>query len=301
MKYKLLKSENLPRPGGEKKIIYIIPLTSSPRNYAVIYPEVPPSQFFDSPGTEMIELRRFRGCPDDAVKKVKLALSGLYYSELKKTSSKLSTLWFSGILFIGFGLFDLFLQDPLILLDEVLIFTGGIWMLAGGLKVKKIHRVLKEKQGTIEEKITRIPVSEDTLCSRIFASIQAKDEHFIKEFKEDFAIEGMKDRVELESRWYVDYIKIDELVKTGQIQTADIRNVMKGINCIIPLKKIVELEEMIHKRVIKGRQTATLSRRLKKIKDRISLACGFSEDALTVYSEFYKSCLAYFSSIGETL
>jgi hypothetical protein len=76
---------------------------------------------------------------------------------------------------------------------------------------------------------------------------------------------------------------------------------MNGISGIIPLKKIAHLEERIHKKMLKGGRTLQLSQKLKKIKNQAKQACGFSEDALTVYTEFYKSSLAYFTARGEKL
>ncbi|MBN2532786.1 MAG: hypothetical protein JXB88_07845 [Spirochaetales bacterium] len=301
MKYRLLKSEKIPVPAGDNKIIYIIPLSSSHKQYAVIYPAIPAGQLLDDIFQERVGLHRFRGCPDNAVGKVKQALIDMIHSELKQSSAKQSSMWIIGIALIGFGVFDLFLPDPLILVDELLILAGGGWILASGLKLKKIHTVLKDKHDSIVKKITGLPVIEDNLCSGIFASIQAKDERLMKEFKENFSIESVKDRIEVETRWYVDYINIEELINTGQVLPFDVRNIMNGLDCIIPLKKIVYLEEKIHNKMVKGENTARLSRKLKIIKNRANRDYGFSEDALTVYSEFYKSASAYFFSKGEKL
>lgn len=301
MKYRLLKSEKLPVPVEENKIIYIIPLSSSHKQYAVIYPVIPAGKLLEYIDLERVELRRFRGCPDDAVDKVKQALVDLIQKELKQSSTNQVSMLIVGIALIGVGVFDLFLLDPFHLLDEFLILAGGGWMLASGLKLKKIHSALKGKHNSIIEKIARLPVSEDNLCSGIFASIQAKDEQMIKEFKEDFSIDSMKDRIEVEARWYVDYINIEEFIKNKQVLSSDVRNIMKGIGCIVPLKAIMRLEEKIHKKMIKGGNTIKLSQKLKKLKLQVKQNCGFSEDALTVYSEFYKSTLAYFTSIGEKM
>lgn len=301
MKYRLLRSEKLPGPAGDNKAIYIIPLSSSRQHYAVIYPAVPTAQLLDCIFLERVELRRFRGCPDDAIDKVKQALGDLIQTELKQSSTKQFSMWIVGIAFIGFGVFDLFLPDPFILLDEFLILAGGGWMLASGLRLKKIHTALKDKQDIIVKKISNLPVSEDNLCSGIFASIQAKDEQAIKESKEDFSIDSIKDRIEAEARWYVDYINIEELIKSKQVLASDIKNIMNGIDCIIPLKKIVHLEEKILKKMLKNENTVNLYQKLKKIKNQVIKSCGFSEDALTVYSEFYKSAYAYFAARGERL
>ena len=301
MKYKLLKSEKLPVAYTEKRIIYIIPLSSSHKNFAVIYPAIPAGSLLRSLLDDKVELHRFKGCPDIAIEKVKQALGDLIHKELKEASAKQSTMWVMGIVLIGLGVINFIFPDPIILLDEILIIAGGGWMLASGIKLKKIHTTLKNRKNDIEKKINDLPVFEDPLCSGIFASIQAKDELIIKEFKEDFSIESLKDRIEVEARWYVDYINIEELISGKHIQKADVRNIMNGIDCIVPLKKIVYLEKNINKKMIKNKNTLKLSQKLKNIKKQIIQKCGFSDDALTVYSEFYKSALDYFATQGEKL
>ncbi|MBN2441273.1 MAG: hypothetical protein JXJ04_08000 [Spirochaetales bacterium] len=301
MKYRLLQSEKLPVPNEEKKIIYMIPLSSSQKHFAVIYPDCPVPALLESIARGTIELRRFMGCPDEAVHKVKQALGELIRREIKTFAAKQSSKYFLGILLIGFGIIDFFLPDPVIFLDEILIIAGGGWILSSGIKLKKIHNKLKSEEEACIKRISQITVNEDPLCSGIFASIQAKDELLIKELREDFSIDSLKDRIEVETRWFVDYIKIEELIQNKQVRKTDVKNIMNGIGCILPLKKIVILEEKIHKRMVKGKSTHKLSGILKKMKKQIMENSGFSDDAITVYSEFYKSAAAYFAAKGETL
>jgi hypothetical protein len=286
---------------GEKKIIYIIPLSSSQKEYAVIYPTFPPGTIIKTLEEKHLELRKFLGCPEDTVNKVKKAIQDMIHSDLKETSTKQSTLFFSGILLILFGIVNFILPDPLVILDEILILLGGIWMLGGGIKLRKTYKALKITQKNMESKIKSIPVTEDPITSGIFASIQAKDERILKEIKEDFSIDNMKDRIEVETRWYVDYINIEDLIQKKQVKKEEVKNFMKGINCIIPLKKIACLEQKIHKKMVKGEKILSLTRALKKLQRKITKKTGFSMDAITVYSEFYKSALSWFQARGENL
>jgi hypothetical protein len=301
MKYRLLKSEKFPAPPGEKKIIYIIPLSSSQKQYAVIYPAIHPGSLLKSLEEKKLELRKFLGCPEETVNNVKKAIQDMIHTDLKESSSKQSTLFFSGILLIVFGIINFVLPDPLILLDEVLMLLGGIWVLGGGIKLRKTYKALKINQENLELKIKAIPVTEDPITSGIFASIQAKDEHIVKQIKKDFSIDTIKDRIEVETEWYVDYINIEELIQNNQAKKEEVKTFMKGINCIIPLKKVVCLEKKINKKMLKGEKTLSLTRALNSLQRKISKKSGFSIDAIIVYSEFYKSALSWFQSRGEDL
>ncbi len=289
MKYRIVMPEDSFIKGTESNIVYVIPVSSNCGEYRIIFPK----RLLRGPGnlfsTADFIIKGFEGCSYEAVYIVQQKLKDLITAKLNLRKSKSESMFIYGIVITVIGIINWFTPDPLPFIDEIVLTLGGAAMAYwGSMKRTKEIPAIKDRTALRKQKIDELEIVEDYSISRIFKSICAKSEPDSIETDDLNKI----DRIELEALWFVKYLNIPQMINSGETSLNEIREIVSMILEILPVKKLVKLE----------RKKGFLKNiRLKRIMKKNTLYKGFSDDAVTVYCEFYKGVKECFENIGEKL
>lgn len=276
MKYKILDHEKFNIKKDDNVVFYILPISSSGKEFQLIYPAKTRQHQLDAWHNKKIMIKQFKGCNSTVIKSVKQSLMDIIKGNMEKIKSSIQTMLFLGILFVLFGIFDLLLPDPLILIDELLIITGGAMLTVGSYVKKKNLATLVAKQDQVIKQIENLHIIEDPICTKIFYSIKQKT--------------GPQD---MENDWYIHQGDIREIHNTTPIALPDLKNILVGISSMIPVAKLTRLENRVNRLRPKGSKAHPAIKRLHKIKSALSHKYRISQDAITIYQIFYHSAQIY--------
>ncbi|MBA7689656.1 hypothetical protein ES703_98164 [subsurface metagenome] len=127
MKYRTMRFNGLLGPNSEA-VIYIIPVSSDPGAYRVIYPHNLGKKLFQLVIKNNLSIKMFEGCSEGALPAVKKKLVEMLNQWLERYSVQMNSLFLVGVALTILGLIDWTFPDPLPLVDE-LVFTvlGVTW------------------------------------------------------------------------------------------------------------------------------------------------------------------------------
>jgi hypothetical protein len=86
----------------------------------------------------------------------------------------------------------------------------------------------------------------------------------------------------------VDYINIEELIKSKSVSPDEVRRTIRLLADVLHLDRLTDLEKKN-------------TRRSKRIKEKIRESGGLSISALVVYNAFYQATRDYFEAQGQSL
>jgi hypothetical protein len=276
MKYKILDHKKFNIKKDNDVVFYILPASSSAKEFQIIYPVKTKEYQLEAWHNKKLVIKQFKGCNNTVIKSVKQSLANIIKDNMEKIKSSMQTMLFLGILFVLFGIFDLILPDPLILIDELLIITGGALLTVSGYIKKKNLSALDKKQEEVIKQIENLHIIEDPICTKIYHSIKKKT--------------GPQD---MDSDWYIHQGDIREINNTTPIALPDLKNILAGIGSMIPVAKLTRLENRINYLRSKGSKAHPAIKRLHKIKNALNHKYGISQDAITIYQIFYHSAQIY--------
>ena len=215
-----------------------------------------------------------------SVSDVEEKIKSLLIRRLERYTSKITALIFSGIAMALLGIANFAFPDPIILADEILLLVGGTIISALAFWARRdALPAYKDRVDAQLRVINRVKPEPDPFLTRIYRTLCEKAEP---------SEEEAEDRIDAESRWLYRYVDIGEIIDKGECTLKDIAAFLNNLQDVLPLKRMAKMES--------GGSSPMKNRRFR---ERISLRTGFSDDALIVYGEFYKSLETYLGEKGE--
>jgi len=179
------------------------------------------------------------------------------------------------------GIINWVIPDPLPFVDELLFTVGG------GLAAWKAWKDRKVKLPELIDKTFRYgyeggrpEVETDSLLTLIFKSIRCRHDPLAA----GESIDGM-DSIEIESLWMTRYLNFDDISLSVKISRSDSNELVQVLERVFPIRKLAKLEGK--------KQTLKRRSRLESLKKETLSTTGFTDNALTVYTEFYRVHLNY--------
>jgi hypothetical protein len=264
------------RPFVTPKRIYIIPLDREPSHYQVLIPNRLPKNLLDLLIQGKLAIQRFEGCPAEAIANIKAQLSRIGARRLSRYSIRMNQVLVAGTVLVVLGIINFTLPDPLPLADEILMVGGGCGIgLIAYRNRRKVLPLLQDKTARAAERLEDLECTGDLLLTRIHEAIKARsatgDDPLVKEPVDPF---------ELESRWLVEYLDLQQLIDRKAITEEHLDSLLEVLSNAFPLSQFLSLERKLR------RDPKDVRARRKR--DRLAGRYGLSADALTVYAEFYR-------------
>ena len=288
MKYKTLGWRPSYVSGDEPVTIYIIPVSSEPDEYRVIYPETLEKHIVEVLTDRALRIRSFEGCTDHAIDVIQDYLTNLLTRTGDKSSTQSNVKFVLGVALVVLGIINWTFPDPLPLIDELLLVIGGGALAVWSARAKKLLPVFRERLEEAVREVRGLMFSSDPLLTRIYDSIRAKQQPE-KEYDEQSSV----DRIEAEAQWFVKFLNVRDMIESESVTVDDVREVAGALRDIIPLKTLVRLERSYLRYGTRAR--------LKRLREKTQRRLDLTDDALAVYCGFYRSAREYFEREGLQL
>ena len=271
MKYNLIPSGK--SNGADTIFIYILPAAFEGSSYSIAYPDCKTEDIL----AERITIRTFEGYSPKAVKEIEVELKERLQKKHIRYAERLNTYFTAGIGVFILGIVNWVIPDPLPLVDELLFTIGGgltAWKAWNDRKVKLPALIDQNYRYGYDG--VRPEVETDSILTTVFKSIRCKiDPRAAGEVNENL------DSIEIESLWMTRYLNIQDLTASIDSGISGIGDLIGVIEKVFPIREIVKLE---------GRnQSKRVRSRLQNLKQEIIRKTGITQDALTVYCEFYRT------------
>jgi hypothetical protein len=264
------------RPFVAPKCIYIIPLSGDPTHYQVLIPIRLDKKLLDLLIQDKLEIHRFKDCPAEAVDNIKAQLGRSCAQGPYRYSIRMNQVLVAGTVLVVLGIINFTLPDPLPLADEILMIGGGIGLaIVGYRKRRRVLPLLREKNERAARRLDDLECPEDILLTRIHEAIEDRGAT-----SGDPSAQELVDPFELESRWLVEYLDLQQLIDSKVISIAHLESLLEVLSNAFPLSKFLSLERKLRKDPKDGRTRIA--------RDKMAERYGLSADAFTVYAEFYR-------------
>jgi hypothetical protein len=286
MKYKTLGWKPSYVSGDKPETIYIIPVSSEPDEYRVIYPETLEKHIVEVLTDRALRIRSFEGCTDQAIDVIQDYLVNLLTRTGDRSSARTNVKFVLGVTFVVLGIINWTFPDPMPLIDELLLVIGGGALAGWSARAKKLLPDFRERLDEAAREVRSLNPSPGPLLTRIYNSIRAKQQ---PEYNEQSSL----DQIEAEAQWFVKFLNVRDMIESESVTIDDVRELAGALRDIIPLKTLVRLERSYLRH--------GTSIRLKRLREKIKRRLDLSDDALAVYCGFYRSAQEYFEREGLQL
>ena len=264
------------RPFVAPKCIYIIPLSENPSQYQVLTPSRLSKSLLDLLLQDKLVIRRFADCPAEAIANIKAQLGRGCTQQPSRYSVRTNQLLVAGTLLVVLGIINFALPDPMPLADELLMLGGGAGIgIVAYRNRRKVLPLLRDKTERAVKRLDDLECPDDILLTRIHEAIQARSTT-----SGEAAAQEAVDPFELESRWLVEYLDLQQLIDSKITTLEDLDSLLAVLSNAFPLSRFLSLERKLRKNPKDGRA--------RMARDRMAERYGLSADAFTVYTEFYR-------------
>jgi len=264
------------RPFVAPKCIYIIPLSRDPSHYQVLIPARLTKNLLDLLIQDKLVIYRFKGCPAEAVRNIKAQLGRSCARGPSRYSIRMNQLLVAGTVLVVLGIINFTFPDPLPLADEILMIGGGAGVgVLGYRNRRKVLPLLSDKTEKAVKRLDGLECPDDVLLTRIHEAIRARSAA-----SGDPSVKEPVDPFELESRWLVEYLDLQQLVDSKVVTLKHLHSLLDVLSNALPLSRFLSLERELRKNPKDGRA--------RTARDRMAERHGLSADAFTVYAEFYR-------------
>ena len=264
------------RPFVAPKSIYIIPLSRDPSHYQVLIPGRLTKNLLDLLIQDKLVIRCFEDCPAEAVANIKAQLDRSCAQGLSRYSIRMNQVLVAGTVLVVLGIINFTFPDPLPLADEILMVGGGAGIgILGYRNRRKFLPLLRDKTERAAKRLHGLECHDEILLNRIHAAIRARSAA-----SGDPPAKEPVDPFELESRWLVEYLDLQQLVDTKAVTIEHLKSLLEVLSNAFPLSKFLSLERKLRKNPKDGRTRAA--------RDGMADRYGLSADGFTVYAEFYR-------------
>jgi hypothetical protein len=264
------------RPFVAPRCIYIVPLSGDPSHYQVLIPTRLGKNLLDLLIQDKLVIYSFEACPAGAVAGIKAQLGLSCTRGSSRYSTRMNQMIVAGTVLVVLGIINIGLQDPVLMADEILMIGGGAVIGALGYRNRrKVLPLLNDKTEMAVKRLDGLECSDDVLLTRIHEAIRARSAA-----NPDPAAKELVDPFELESRWLVEYLDLQQLIDSKLITVEHLGSLLEVLCDTFPLAKFLSLERRLRKDPKDGRA--------RTARDRAAERYGLSADAFTVYAEFYR-------------
>ena len=264
------------RPFVAPKCIYIIPLSENPSQYQVLTPSRFSKNLLDLLLQDKLVIRRFADCPAEAIANIKAQLGRGCTQQPSRYSIRTNQLLVAGTLLVVLGIINFALPDPMPLADELLMLGGGAGIgIVAYRNLRKVLPLLRDKTERAVKRLDDLECPDDILLTRIHEAIRARSTT-----SGEAAAQEAVDPFELESRWLVEYLDLQQLIDSKITTLEDLDSLLAVLSNAFPLSRFLSLERKLRKNPKDGRA--------RMARDRMAERYGLSADAFTVYTEFYR-------------
>jgi len=264
------------RPFVAPKCIYIIPLSENPSQYQVLTPSRLSKSLLDLLLQDKLVIRRFADCPAEAIANIKAQLGRGCTQQPSRYSVRTNQLLVAGTLLVVLGIINFALPDPMPLADELLMLGGGAGIgIVAYRNRRKVLPLLRDKTERAVKRLDDLECPDDILLTRIHEAIRARSTT-----SGEAAAKEAVDPFELESRWLVEYLDLQQLIDSKITTLEDLDSLLAVLSNAFPLSRFLSLERKLRKNPKDGRA--------RMARDRMAERYGLSADAFTVYTEFYR-------------
>ncbi|MBN2554235.1 MAG: hypothetical protein JXB06_15765 [Spirochaetales bacterium] len=276
MRYRPMRFDPEYRPFVAPECIYIIPLSADPSRYQVLIPAGLRKHLLDLLIQEKLLIRRFRGCPAEAVSSIEAQLEHNCREKPSRYSTRTNQLVATGSVLLVLGIINGAFPDPLPLADEILMIGGGLAVgISGYLQRRRVLPLLQDKTETAVQRLCGLDCPDDPLLSRIYDAIRARGAPDPAGSKSTDV-----DLFEMESRWLVEYLDLHRLLDSQIVTVDDLRALVDALSGAFPLSRFLNMEQKLRGNPKDGRT--------RRARNRTADAYGLSADAFTVYAEFHR-------------
>lgn len=276
MRYRPMRFDPEYRPFVAPRCIYIVPLSGNPSHYQVLIPARLGKNLLDLLIQDKLVIYSFEACPAEAVAGITAQLGLSCARGSSRYSARMNQLIVAGTILVVLGIINISFPDPLPLADEFLMIGGGAGIGALGYRNRrKVLPLLNDKTERAVKRLDGLECSDDVLLTRIHEAIRARNTA-----NPDPAAKELVDPFELESRWLVEYLDLQQLIDSKAITVEHLGSLLEVLNDTFPLAKFLSLERKLRK--------DPKDARARTARDRAAERHGLSVDAFTVYAEFYR-------------
>jgi hypothetical protein len=264
------------RPFVAPRRIYLIPLAGDPSRYQVLIPNRLTKNLLDLLIQDKLVIHQFEGCPPEAIAGIKAQIARSCSREPTRYSVRMNQILVAGTAIAVLGIINFSFPDPLPLADEILMLGGGAGIGFIGLRNRrKVLPLLREKTEMALEALDKLECSEDVLLTRIYEAIRARGGGGA-----DAAAKAPADPFELESRWLVEVLDLQQLVDSDSVTIEQLEYLYGVLTNALPLGRFQSLERKL--------RTDPKDRRTRRAREELAGRYGLSSDAFTVYAEFHR-------------
>jgi len=276
MRHRTMRFDPDYRPFVAPKSIYIIPLSRDTSDYQVLAPTRLSKKLPELLIQDKLEIHRFKDCTPEAVANVKAQLGRSWAQRLTRSSDRANRVFKAGIILVVLGIVNCIVPDPLPLGDEIVMIGVGVGLgMAGYRKRRRTLPLLREQNERATGRLDSLECSEDILLTRIHEAIKNRGAP-----SGDPSARGPADPFELESRWLVEYLDLQQLIDSKIITIAHLESLLEVLSNAFPLSKFLSLERKL--------RNNPKDRRARTTRNKMAERYGLSADAFTVYAEFYR-------------
>jgi len=264
------------RPFVAPRRIYIIPLAREPSRYQVLIPSRLTKHLLDLLIQEKLVIHHFEGCQPEAIAGIKAQIARTCSQGPSHYSIRMNQILVAGTVLAVLGIINFTLPDPLPLADELLMLGGGAGIGFIGLRNRrKVRPLLRSKTERALEALDKLECAEDILLTRIHEAIRARGAA-----GDGPAAKEPVDPFELESRWLVEILDLQQLLDTDSVTIEHLESLLGVLTNAFPLYRFQSLERKL--------RTNPKDGRTRRARDELARRYGLSADAFTVYAEFHR-------------
>jgi hypothetical protein len=250
-------------PAGPPVSVYVVSLSGDPGDFRILWPRISDLKLIRFLDWGRLEIRSFSDPAVNAERKVRALISDRARACLTSARRRAGTLLTTGAALFLLGVASFFLPDPLLAVDETILTVGGVSLFLLGIRTRSwITSFRMPPETTVRWR-------EDPLLTSAFRALREKEQTS----QSDGSIDD-------QSRWLVDHVDIPALINSGSMTREEVAQTLAVIGEFIPFRRILHLEHGTGRR-------AARSRRI--LRTRLAFLNGLSEDAITVYTELYRS------------
>ena len=264
------------RPFVAPRRIYIIPLSHEASRHQVLIPSRLEKILPDLLIQDKLVIHRFGGCPPGAIEGIKAQIARSCSQAPARYSIRLNQMVVAGTVLAVLGVINFTFPDPLPLADELLMLGGGAGIgFLGWRNRRRVLPLLRSKTARALERLDKLECVEDILLTRIHEAIQARGAAGVEPTGREPV-----DPFELESRWLVEILDLQQLLDTDSVTTEHLESLLGVLTNAFPLGRFQSVERKL--------RSDPKDRRTRRAREELAGRYGLSGDAFTVYAEFHR-------------
>jgi hypothetical protein len=272
------------RPFVAPQCVYVLPLCPDPSRFRVLVPAGLEKRLLDLLIQNKLLIRHFQECPPQTVEGIREQLRRGCRRQTSSYSRRMNGLIAGAAAFFLLGIVNWIFPDPLPLADELLMIGAGAAIGLSALMSRSRNLpLLREKSDLAVRRLESVGCRVDALLTRIHQAI--------RDIGAPAQDPGELDPIELESRWLVEHLDLQDLLDAGSLPIDELKSLLAVLSNAFPLSRFLALEQKLRR--------DPRNRRTRRARGRTARSYGLCAGALTVYAEFFRLARQIVSSGGR--